>query len=110
MIMSILWLSFYGLFRISEENKYTGVREFTKPKIDTTPPTIEFVNFKDGDIVVENTIYVEVSVNDDITPSESILVEWDGGYTLHSGFNSIVVSARDKAGNVASRYIIIEKK
>jgi hypothetical protein len=53
---------------------------------------------------------VEVSVNDNVTPSESILVEWDRGYVLHSGFNSIVVSARDMAGNVASRYIIIEKK
>lgn len=110
MVMSILWLSFYSLFRISEENKYTGVREFAKPKVDTIPPTIEFVNFQDGDIVLESSIYVEVSVNDNITPPESILVEWDGGYTLHTGFNSIVVSARDKAGNVASRYIIIEKK
>ena len=74
-IAGILGMSFFALSQISDQNEYTGVREYMKPKTDTTPPTIEFVNFQDRDIVYEDIVYVEVSVTDDTTSSKDILVE-----------------------------------
>lgn len=109
-IALITALCFSALVNISEQNRYTSVRKYTKPKPDTVPPTIEFLNYKDGDVTRLSSIDIQVSVADDRTARENIVVEGVGKYTLKTGFNPIVVSARDEAGNISSAYIIIEKK
>ncbi len=60
---------------ISEDNRYSSVRKYTKPKLDTLPPVIEFSNYQNGQIVSANTIDVQVKVTDNITPSEQIIIE-----------------------------------
>lgn len=75
-VICLLGLSFYGLKNISDMNRYTGVREYSKPKPDTTPPTIEFLNYTDGDVITDKEIIdVQVLVTDDKTPSKNILIE-----------------------------------
>ena len=77
---------------------------------DTTPPTIEVLNYKDGDVVTTPTIDVQVKVTDDHTPSDKITVDGAGKHTLQNGSNTIIITALDEAGNAGSTYIIIEKK
>lgn len=77
---------------------------------DTTPPTIEVLNYKDGDVVTTLMIDVQVKVTDDHTPSDKITVDGVGKHTLQNGSNTIIITALDEAGNVGSTYIIIEKK
>lgn len=77
---------------------------------DTTPPTIEVLNYKDGDVVTTPMIDVQVKVTDDHTPSDKITVDGVGKHTLQNGSNTIIITALDEAGNVGSTYIIIEKK
>lgn len=109
-VMIVTALCFAELVNISKENQYTSVRKYTKPKPDITPPVIEFLDYKDGDIVSLRTIDIRVRATDDRTPSEKLIIEGTGKITLKTGFNPIVVSAKDEAGNVASTYIIIEKQ
>ena len=42
---------------------------------DITPPVIEFLNYKDGDVVSLSPIDVSVKVTDDRTPPEKIIIE-----------------------------------
>lgn len=106
----VLFLSFFLLKNISDENVYTGVREYTKPKKDTQAPNIEFVRLKDGDIIYEDAIYIEVEVTDNVSKPEKIAISGNKWKMLQPWFNPLVVSARDEAGNVASKYIIVEKR
>lgn len=91
-------------------NVLTATENQPKTILDTTPPVIEFVNYKDGDIVNSSLINIQVKVTDDISPSEKITIEWAGRHRLKSDFNPIVVTAKDEAGNTTSSYIIIEKR
>lgn len=43
--------------------------------IDTTPPVIEFLNYKDGDSVSLSLINILVKVTDNVTSSEKIIIE-----------------------------------
>lgn len=108
--MIVTALCFGALSNISLENQYTSVRKYTKPKPDVTPPTIEFLDYKDGDIVTARAIDIRVLSTDDHTASDKIVLEGTGRYVLKAGFNPIVVSAQDEAGNIATSYIIIEKQ
>jgi len=82
----------------------------TTTMADTTLPTIEVLNYKDGDIITTSTIDVQVKVTDDQTPSDKIVVDGAGKHTLQNGLNTIIITAVDEAGNAGSTYIIIEKK
>lgn len=123
----ILGISFYWLATISKQNEFTSVREyllFTKETpesgswnsltdawvADTIPPIIEIVNYKNGDIASSESINIDLEYSDNITPSENIKTTWWWTHLLKTWFNPIVVSATDEAGNVATTYIIIEKK
>lgn len=78
--------------------------------VDTTPPTIKVLNYKDGDVVTTPTIDVQVKVTDDHTPSDKITVDGAGKHVLINGSNTIIITAVDEASNAGSTYIIIEKK
>ncbi len=78
--------------------------------VDTTPPTIEVVNYKDGDIVTTSSINIQVKVTDNKTPSDKIIVDGAGLNVLQNGINTIIITALDEAGNAGSTYILIEKK
>ena len=82
----------------------------TEMVADTTPPTIEVLNYKDGDVVTMSTIDIQVKVTDNQSPSDKITVDGAGTKTLQNGLNTIIITALDEAGNAGSTYIIIEKK
>jgi hypothetical protein len=60
---------------ISADNRYTSVRKYAKPKPDVTAPTIEFVNYRNDQVVSGDAIDVQVRVTDDKTSPELIVVE-----------------------------------
>jgi len=103
-------LSFFVLSLISSANQYTSVRQYNKPSLDTTSPVIQFLNYTDGDIVSTDAVDIQLKVTDNITSQDRIIVEWWGKHVLKTWFNPIIVSAQDEAWNVASSYIILEKK
>ncbi|MDD2916651.1 MAG: hypothetical protein PHH70_02275 [Candidatus Gracilibacteria bacterium] len=136
-VCMVMTLCFWALSGISDANQYTSVRKYTKPKAtsetipeksvettvapapetlvsqketDTTPPVIEFTNYKDGDVVTDSLINVLVKVTDDQSASDKIVVSGAGRQRMKTGFNSVVVTATDEAGNVGSAYIVIEKQ
>lgn len=123
----ILWIVFYALSIISRDNQFTSVRKYLQQEQvtdtwtieeipivevaeDTEPPIIEITNYTNGQVVTEASIDIQVQVTDNTTSSESITIEGNGIRELKDGYNPIVVSATDEAGNVSASYIIVEKK
>lgn len=74
-VIIVTALSFSALISISEENRYTSVRKYTKPKPDVTPPVIEFLDYKDGDVVSSETIDIRVQATDNYTASDKLILE-----------------------------------
>lgn len=74
-VIIVTVLSFSALISISEENKYTSVRKYTKPKPDVIPPVIVFLDYKDGDVVSSETVDIRVQATDDRTASDKIRLE-----------------------------------
>lgn len=130
-----LGIIFFGLKTLSNENTYTSVRKYLLKEApttvieqtgniswtgetantgdtvkDTVPPIIEVTNYKNGDVVDADSVDINVQVSDDVTATDKIVTSWSGNHELKKWFNPIVVSARDEAGNVASTYIILERK
>ena len=109
-IAIITGLIFFALSLISWANQYTSVRQYNKPSADTVPLIIQFLNYTDGEVVSTDTVNIQVKVTDNMTPSNQIVVEGEGIHILKPGFNPIIVSAQDEAWNVASKYIVLERK
>lgn len=98
----------------SETTDGSGVLEssgtMAPPSADVTPPMVEFANYQDGDVVTDASVNIEADVSDDVSPLDKIRVEGTGKQNLKVGFNPIVVSAVDEAGNTAHAYIILERR
>lgn len=136
--LCILGILFYWLSAISKQNEFTSVRHYLlKTKntessswniqtshswseamdtkswatvIDTIPPIIEISNYKNGDVVTDSEINIILQYSDNVTATENIQTTGWWMHTLETGFNPIVVSARDEGWNIGTTYIILEKK
>ena len=117
----ILGIIFYAFSVISKNNTYTSVRKYlkkadvtnvsdTKSNVDIEPPIIEIRNYKNKDVITTESIEVEVDITDDTSAPWNITITGTGKHILKAGYNPITVSARDEAGNIAVKYIIIERK
>ncbi len=117
----ILGIIFYAFSVISKNNTYTSVRKYlkkadvtnvsdTKSNVDIEPPIIEIRNYKNKDVITTESIEVEVDITDDTSAPWNITITGTGKHILKPGYNPITVSARDEAGNIAVKYIIIERK
>lgn len=126
----ILWVIFYALTIIAQNNEFTSVRQYLLDSQqqdvnaeeidtgviieevieDTMPPVIEITNYTNGQVVTDESIVVDVQVSDDVSTPENIIVSWAGKKNLTIGYNPIVVSATDETGNTAATYIIIERQ
>ncbi len=88
----------------------TGEKKVVKKKlIDTTAPVVKIIWPVDEE-QFENTtteITVQVEVTDDVDPNPT--VSGDGKFVLKAGWNVILVSATDAAGNFASQSIIVHR-
>ena len=45
------------------------------PGTDVTPPTVEFSNYQDGDVVTDASVDIQAEISDDVSPLEKIKVE-----------------------------------
>jgi hypothetical protein len=77
---------------------------------DTEPPIIDILGFQNKDVVTSNTVEIRVTATDNMTSSWDLIITGVGLRTLSLGYNTITVSAKDSAGNIWVKYIIIEKK
>ena len=128
-ICILVGIVYYALNTISKENKYTSVRSYSMPKIqsetvligstgsatlwsstDTEPPIIDILGYQNKDVVTSNTVEIRVTAADNMTSSWDLIITGVGLRTLSLGYNTITVSAKDSAGNIWVKYIIIEKK
>lgn len=99
-VFIVTGLCFWALIGISNDNQYTSVRKYTKSKVetkiipqnipevvesitdipapettDTTPPMIEFLNYKDGDVVTLPLVNILVKVTDDQSSPDKITID-----------------------------------
>lgn len=99
-VFIVTGLCFWALIGISNDNQYTSVRKYTKPKVETeiisqnipevvesiidipvqkttdiTPPMIEFLNYKDGDVVTLPLVNILVKVTDDQSSPDKITID-----------------------------------
>ncbi len=94
--------------RPTESNKETLPEG--KSALDTEPPKIEITAPKDGTQFSSDTDSIIVSAKawDAIDPNPTL--SGTGEFSLEQGFNSIIVTATDSAGNVGSTYVLVEKE
>ncbi|MEF2175715.1 MAG: hypothetical protein V3575_04535 [Candidatus Absconditabacteria bacterium] len=120
----------YILFLISQNNKCSSVRSyFCNKQItkytntsqsefingdsnishDDEPPSIQIINYKDGDIIDSDSINIQILVNDNISPLDKIKITGSGLHSLQIGINPIFVAAQDESGNIGIDYILVER-
>ncbi|QQS59600.1 hypothetical protein IPN35_01805 [Candidatus Peregrinibacteria bacterium] len=75
---------------------------------DTKPPYVHILSPEKWGVYTTNIVQVQAEVIDDQDTNPQI--QGVGTFHLQSGFNTIVVTATDKSGNVGSDYTIVEQK
>lgn len=122
----ILWTVFYALTIIAKDNEFTSVRKYLKPQEatqtgatetwstevvqDTLPPVVMITNLTNNQVVTDESVDVQLEVTDNVSVLENITTKWGWIQELKMGYNPIVVSATDEAGNTGVSYIIVERK
>ncbi len=98
---------YYRLSYIDElgfESKFSPVRSFI---IDTTPPEIEILKPEENEEIIDEFIYIEgktepttlITINDkNIIPDET--GKFETALMAKKGKNTIIISAKDRAGNI----------
>ena len=90
---------------------YEGSKKKWYPEVtvnDTQAPELEILFPEDGQVFQIDEIEVHASATDDI--DEEVLIEGTGTFKLEPGFNTIILTATDKAGNAVSEFVVVEKK